>query len=114
MSPARTAYRRIGAVEGCLRGDSKPGTPSPTGSPTCSGTWRSYRLSHDDAADAVQNTWLRLLENLTKIDHPEALPGWLATTARREALGVLRRRTREILTRGEDLGVDAADVEASS
>ena len=74
---------------------------------------RSYRLSHDDAADAVQNTWLRLLENVTKIDNPEALPGWLATTARREALGVLRRRGREILTRGEDVGVDAVDVEAS-
>ena len=74
---------------------------------------RSYRLSHDDAADAVQNTWLRLLENMTKIDNPEALPGWLATTARREALGVLRRRGREILTRGEDLGVDAVDLQAT-
>ena len=74
---------------------------------------RSYRLGHDDAADAVQNTWLRLLENLTKIDNPEALPGWLATTARREALGVLRRRGRDVLTRGDDIGVDAVDVEAS-
>ena len=57
----------------------------------------------------VQNTWLRLLENLTKIDNPEALPGWLATTARREALGILRRRGRTVLTRDEDLGVDPAD-----
>jgi RNA polymerase sigma factor (sigma-70 family) len=73
---------------------------------------RSYRLSHDDAADAVQNTWLRLLENVTKIDNPEALPGWLATTARREALGVLRRRGRDVLTRNEDLGADVVDPEA--
>ncbi|MEP6649637.1 MAG: sigma-70 family RNA polymerase sigma factor [Lapillicoccus sp.] len=71
---------------------------------------RSYRLSHDDAADAVQNTWLRLLENMTKIHNPEALPGWLATTARREALGVLRRRGRDVLTRNEDIGVDAVDL----
>ena len=57
-----------------------------------------------------QNTWLRLLENLTKmVDNPEALPGWLATTARREALGILRRRGRTVLTRDEDLGVDLAD-----
>jgi RNA polymerase sigma factor (sigma-70 family) len=70
---------------------------------------RSYRLGTDDAGDAVQNTWLRLLENLTKIDNPEALPGWLATTARREALGILRRRGRTILTRDEDLGVDLPD-----
>jgi RNA polymerase sigma factor (sigma-70 family) len=70
---------------------------------------RSYRLGHDDAGDVVQNTWLRLLENLTKIDNPEALPGWLATTARREALGVLRRRSRTVLTRDEDFGVDLPD-----
>jgi RNA polymerase sigma factor (sigma-70 family) len=70
---------------------------------------RSYRLSHDDAADAVQNTWLRLLENLTTIKNPEALPGWLATTTRREVLGILRRRGRTVLTRDEDLGVDLAD-----
>jgi RNA polymerase sigma factor (sigma-70 family) len=70
---------------------------------------RSYRLGSDDAEDVVQNTWLRLLENLTKIDNPKALPGWLATTARREALGILRRRGRTVLTRDEDLGVDLAD-----
>lgn len=73
---------------------------------------RSYRLGHDDAADAVQNTWLRLLENMTKIDNPEALPGWLATTARREALGVLRRKGRDVLTRNDDTGTDAVDPEA--
>ncbi len=74
---------------------------------------RSYRLNHDDAADAVQNTWLRLLENLTKIDNPEALPGWLSTTARREALGVLRKRGRDVLTRNEDIGSDVVDVDAA-
>jgi RNA polymerase sigma factor (sigma-70 family) len=74
---------------------------------------RSYRLGHEDAADAVQNTWLRLLENVTKIDNPEALPGWLATTARREALGVLRRRGRDVLTRTEDIGADTADPQAT-
>ena len=73
---------------------------------------RSYRLGHDDAADAVQNTWLRLLENLTKIEKPEALPGWLATTARREALGVLRRRGRDVLMRGDDMSFDVPDTKA--
>ncbi|MFI5075523.1 MAG: RNA polymerase sigma factor [Actinomycetales bacterium] len=74
---------------------------------------RSYRLNHDDAADAVQNTWLRLLENLTKIDNPEALPGWLSTTARREALGVLRKRGRDVLTRNDDIGSEVVDVDAA-
>lgn len=58
---------------------------------------RSHRLSTEDSADLVQNTWLRLLENLRRIDCPEAPPGWLATTARREALSVLRRRRRDVL-----------------
>jgi len=31
----------------------------------------------------VHTTWLRLLENLRRINQPEALPGWLAKTARR-------------------------------
>ena len=70
---------------------------------------RSYRLPTDDAADAVQNTWLRLLENLGRIERPEALPGWLATTARREALGVLRKRGREVLTRDDDVAADVPD-----
>jgi len=70
---------------------------------------RSYRLSTDDAGDVVQNTWLRLLENVTTIHHPEALPGWLATTARREALGVLRRHGRDVLARTDDQMTDVAD-----
>ncbi|HEU4999051.1 MAG TPA: sigma-70 family RNA polymerase sigma factor [Lapillicoccus sp.] len=74
---------------------------------------RSYRLSHDDAGDVVQNTWLRLLENLTTIHHPEALPGWLATTARREALGILRRQGRDVLARTDDQMTDRADPQAA-
>jgi len=39
----------------------------------------------------VQNTWLRLVGHLDRINEPEHLAGWLATTARRECLHVLRR-----------------------
>ena len=63
---------------------------------------RSHRLNDMDAADVVQNTWLRLLENLSKIEQPQALPKWLATTARREALSVIRRRQRDVLARDDD------------
>jgi RNA polymerase sigma factor (sigma-70 family) len=45
---------------------------------------RSYPLSQEAAADAVQSTWLRLVEALTRIQAP-ALTGWLITTVRREA-----------------------------
>jgi len=56
---------------------------------------RSYRLSHDDAADVVQTTWLRLLDHLDRIEDPERLGSWLATTARHESLHTLRRSKRE-------------------
>jgi RNA polymerase sigma factor (sigma-70 family) len=52
---------------------------------------RQYRLSAADASDVVQTTWLRLLENLTRISDPERLAGWLKTTASRESLRVSRR-----------------------
>jgi hypothetical protein len=55
-------------------------------------TVRSFRLQDPDALDAVQMTWLRLAENLDRIQSPERLGGWLATTARRECLHILRRR----------------------
>jgi RNA polymerase sigma factor (sigma-70 family) len=55
---------------------------------------RSYRLSSADAADVVQTTWLRLVEHLDKIADPERLPGWLATTTRRECIHLMRRTDR--------------------
>ena len=45
---------------------------------------RRYGLGGTDADDVGQSVWLRLLEQLDKIRDPAALPGWLATTTRRE------------------------------
>jgi len=56
---------------------------------------RGYRMSTADSADAVQTTWLRLVEHLDRIEDPSRLPGWLATTVRRECLRLLRRGKRE-------------------
>lgn len=50
---------------------------------------RSYRLSHADAGDVVQCTWLKLVQHLGKINNPDAVGAWLATTTRRECLRVL-------------------------
>ncbi|MFF5208103.1 RNA polymerase sigma factor [Streptosporangium sp. NPDC000396] len=66
---------------------------------------RAYGLSAADAADAVQGTWLRLLENLHTIRDPDRIGSWLFTTARREASLLSRRR------RGERLIADPADAE---
>jgi RNA polymerase sigma factor (sigma-70 family) len=59
---------------------------------------RSFRLSSADAADVHQATWLRLVEQLDTIRDPERLGAWLATTARREALALLRRASRDLPT----------------
>ncbi|MGH3772425.1 MAG: RNA polymerase sigma factor [Pseudonocardiaceae bacterium] len=59
-------------------------------------TVASFRLQAADAEDAVQNTWLRVLERIDTLRDPERLGGWLATTASRECLALLRRRNREI------------------
>jgi RNA polymerase sigma factor (sigma-70 family) len=55
---------------------------------------RAMRLSDEDAADAVQTTWLRLVERIDSVRDPDRLGGWLATTMRRECLALLRRRAR--------------------
>jgi RNA polymerase sigma factor (sigma-70 family) len=57
-------------------------------------TCHSFRLNSADAGDVCQLTWLRLLEHLGSIRDPERLPGWLATTCRRECLVLLRRNRR--------------------
>jgi RNA polymerase sigma factor (sigma-70 family) len=74
---------------------------------------RQHRLSESDAGDVAQATWLRLVENLTTLREPEALGGWLATTARREALRVIKHGGRQIPT---DVGaeIDLADDTAAT
>lgn len=57
-------------------------------------TGRRYRLSTSDVAELQQTTWLRLVENLHRIEQPERVGGWLATTARRESLQLLRRASK--------------------
>ncbi len=54
----------------------------------------SFRLQAADLHDVVQTTWLRLVQNLHGIRDPERLAGWLAVTARREALAILRQASR--------------------
>ncbi len=55
---------------------------------------RRHRLSAADAQDAGQAVWLHLVEHLHHIRDPAALPGWLATTTRRECQRVQRAAGR--------------------
>jgi RNA polymerase sigma factor (sigma-70 family) len=69
--------------------------------PTVWAIARAHRLNPSDAADVSQTTWLRLVENLHRIEQPERVGAWLATTARRESLRVLRLASRQTPT-GDD------------
>jgi RNA polymerase sigma factor (sigma-70 family) len=71
-----------------------------------------YRLQEADARDATQRTWLRMLEAHRQIREPEALGGWLKTTARRECLRILGEQRRVDPLPDETEYADAAvDVE---
>jgi RNA polymerase sigma factor (sigma-70 family) len=57
---------------------------------------RSFRLSTADASDVYQTVWLRFAEHLGRIQNPERVGAWLATTARRESIRVVRSRSRAL------------------
>ena len=57
---------------------------------------RNHRLSAADCDEVFQTTWLRLVEHAARLQDPEKVGGWLATTARHEALRTLRRAGRQI------------------
>ena len=63
---------------------------------------RGFRLNEAQAADAVQTTWLRLVEHVADLREPAHLPGWLKTTAQRVCLHVIRQSSREQLVDGDD------------
>lgn len=71
---------------------------------------RSFRLNAADAADVSQITWLKVVEHLDALREPDALGAWIAVTARREALQLMRRR-REIPV-DDTMWTDLADDDA--
>ena len=66
---------------------------------------RRYRLGRADADDVGQGVWTRLVDQLDKMRDPAALPGWLATTTRRECWRVAGA------TRGPNAAICALDAE---
>jgi RNA polymerase sigma factor (sigma-70 family) len=69
---------------------------------------RDFKLPESDAADVVQVTWLRLLEHIDRIEHPDRIGSWLATTARHECLRHVAARSRITLVRDDEMTLDGA------
>ena len=59
-------------------------------------TARSYRLNERDAEDVGQTVCMRLVENLSRIREPQALPKWIMTTTRNESLRVATSSRRTV------------------
>ncbi len=66
-----------------------------------------------DRDDVAQVTWLKLAQNLDRIERPDAVGAWLAMTCRHEALRVRARGAREIPVEDEAFArlADDTDVE---
>lgn len=64
--------------------------------PLVVGVASRYRLGAEDVADVSQAVWLKLVEHLDGIREPRALPGWIVTTTRNEALRVSKSRQRTV------------------
>jgi RNA polymerase sigma factor (sigma-70 family) len=74
---------------------------------------RAQGLTEADSADVAQETWLVLLEHVEDIRCPEALVGWLTTTARRRSIRHRQRSRRELpLEECLDVRGECPDVDA--
>jgi RNA polymerase sigma factor (sigma-70 family) len=75
---------------------------------------RRYRLDPADTADVGQNVWLLLVTQLGKIRDPAALPGWLATTTRRECQRVRNKAQAPHAARYEPDADNIPDAQAET
>jgi RNA polymerase sigma factor (sigma-70 family) len=113
--PARPELARLGAedaalVERCRHGDSAAWTEL---------VRRHQRLVYaivmrlgldqHSAADVFQTVFARLVQHLPRIAEPQRLQGWIAITAKREALLQLRRSRRTVSMSRDDDDDDGAD-----
>lgn len=55
---------------------------------------RGHGLGTADAEDVYQVTWLRLAQHIGRLQQPDRVGAWLATTARHESLRVIRTSAR--------------------
>jgi RNA polymerase sigma factor (sigma-70 family) len=73
---------------------------------------RAHGLSRADAADVSQTAWLRLVEHLHRLRDPERVGTWLASTARHEALRILRRDRRQVPVGDHELEGSGPEAES--
>lgn len=73
-------------------------------------TARAHGICDADAADVAQATWVLLFKHLSKLHDPARTGAWLATTARRECLRLLRHKERLVLYGEDTPELESADA----
>ncbi|MBO0838910.1 MAG: sigma-70 family RNA polymerase sigma factor [Actinobacteria bacterium] len=63
---------------------------------------RDFKLRESDAADVFQTTWMRAIEHVDRIQHPDRVGSWLAATARNECLRCIASHKRLVLATEDD------------
>jgi RNA polymerase sigma factor (sigma-70 family) len=56
-----------------------------------------FRMHRGDIEDAAQLTWLGLFQNVDRINDPESVGAWLATSMRRNCLRSINQRRTELM-----------------
>jgi RNA polymerase sigma factor (sigma-70 family) len=57
---------------------------------------RRFRLTAAETQDVAETVWLRLIEHLSDLREPRALPTWIITTGKRESLRCRSDRRRTV------------------
>lgn len=73
---------------------------------------RATGLDREAAEDVIQSTWLALVRSADSISSPQAVAGWLCTTARRDAWRASKRGRRESVTEETVLAAALPDVDS--
>lgn len=69
---------------------------------------RGFRFDTETGKDVFQTVWLRLAEHLDNIREPSRLAGWIGQTTRNECVGLVRQRTKVVVS-DEVADLPAAD-----
>lgn len=72
---------------------------------------RRFRLSPAETEDVAQTVWLRLVEYLSGLKEPQALPSWIITTGRRESIRYLSTRRRSDPLDADQVVADQVELE---
>ncbi|MEM9135423.1 MAG: sigma-70 family RNA polymerase sigma factor [Actinomycetota bacterium] len=59
---------------------------------------RGFRFDTETGKDVFQTVWLRLAEHLDNIREPAKIAGWIGQTTRNECVGLVRQRTKVVVS----------------